>query len=120
MCLHVSQAFFHLTSRSTALTNLIRPRHKSEIKVSIKRKNYGDLPFSSGFSLNLIEIKIWPLTTAFFEILVNFQNCLTFQNYSAKSEIDGLTERKNQLFVFYLRKQLCPAFKKNMALENVQ
>ena len=56
------------------------------MKVSIKRKNNGDLPSSSTCSLNCIEEK--------FDILVNLKTFI--KNYPVKLEIKGLTERKNQ------------------------
>ena len=63
---------------------------------SIKRTSYVDLPFLSGYSLNSVEKNVWPQTSPFFDILINFKT-LTSQSYPAKSVIKGLTERRKSI-----------------------
>ena len=47
-------------------------KHKSELNVSTQRLKHRDHPFISAFSLNLVEKKLWPQTSPFFDIIVNF------------------------------------------------
>ena len=81
--------------------------HKYEMKISIKRANHGDFPFSNGYSLNSVE-KSYGLKQAHFLTLLIFK--IFLKNYPAKLEIKGLTERKNQLCESILCKRLCIAF----------
>ena len=71
------------------------------MSISIKRTNYGDVPFSSSYYLNLVE-KTWPITSAFcfFLLFFNFKNLLTSQ-YLVKSEIKGLIETKLSFMGFF-------------------
>ena len=106
MCLHFSFVFFPFTSHSTAFEKFSRWIFGlfvlnffvfSNIKctnlrsrIQSKRLIYGDITFSIGCSLNLIE-KSYDLNQEIFDILVNFSNFLIFlKKYLAKSEIKGL------------------------------
>ena len=74
--------------------------HKCEIKVSIKRTNCGNLPFLSGYTLNLVEKKDMASNQLIFDIMVNFERFLNvFKNFPAKSEIKGLTEKTKISYV---------------------
>ena len=72
---------------------------KSE-KVSSKRKNYEDLPFSSGYSLNLIEKSYGLKQTQFFDICVSFLFSF-LNNYLASSQIKCLTERNKVSYTIF-------------------
>ena len=78
------------------------------MKVSFKRKIYGDLTFSSGFSLNLVEKSYGVKQPHCLTFCNFFKNLLFLKNYPAKSEFKGLIEKKDQLCESYRRKRLCP------------
>ena len=87
--------------------------HKCEIKVSIKRTNCGNLPFLSGYTLNLVEKKDMASNQLIFDIMVNFERFLNvFKNFPAKSEIKGLTEKTkiNYVNLICFESYLCSIF----------
>ena len=87
------------------------------MKVSVKRTNYGDLLFSCGFSLKLVE-KSYDLKQDHclrFWIIIN-----TFvKNYPAKLEIKGLTEGTSYLNFTCSCGCVLRFEKKYLAIENV-
>ena len=66
------------------------------MKISSKRKIYEDLPFSSGNSLVLVG-NSYRLNQAHFSTYCYFKTFL--KSYTAKSEIQGFTEKKSVMRV---------------------